>query len=68
MPVNARQRQFMQPLRSLSWMKAGELSESPTIVAKLLANGWIEKRGAGGSLEYRLTDTGLAALKAPVQV
>ena len=68
MPVNARQRQFMQPLRSQAWVKAVELIESPTIVAKALANGWIERRGAGHDLVYRLTEAGLAALKAPVKV
>jgi hypothetical protein len=67
MPVNARQRQFMQPLRSLVWVKAVDLHDSPSMVAKLIANGWIEERGAGSSLEYRLTDAGLAAMKARVK-
>jgi hypothetical protein len=68
MPVSARQRQFMQPLRSLAWINAADLDAGPNLIAKVLANGWIEKRGAGRDLVCKLTDSGLAALKARVKV
>jgi DNA-binding transcriptional regulator PaaX len=36
---------------------------------KLLAKGWIEKRGTtANEVSYRLTDKGLAAKKMPVRV
>jgi hypothetical protein len=62
--MNSRRRQYLQLHRSQEWIRAVHLPDSPTITAKLLAIGWIEKQGAGGDLSYRLTEAGLAAMKA----
>ena len=64
--MNSRQRQFLQHLRSQEWVKAILLPHSPTVTAKVIENGWVEKRDTGGDLSYRLTDAGLAAMKTPV--
>jgi DNA-binding transcriptional regulator PaaX len=34
----------------------------------LLRKGWIERRGAGNDISYRITDKGLAAKSAPVRI
>jgi hypothetical protein len=34
----------------------------------LLTKGWIEGQGSGNELAYRITETGLAAKKAPVKI
>jgi hypothetical protein len=65
---NHRERQYMQHLRNAGWVKAIMLPTSLRIVKGLLAKGWIERRGSGLELAYRMTDTGLEAKKAPVQL
>jgi hypothetical protein len=34
----------------------------------LLGKGWIEQRGAGNDLSYRITNKGLAAKMTPVRI
>ena len=63
MELTSRHRQFMQHLRSHDWDKATALPHSPTVIARLLANEWIERQGTGSALSYRLTENGLAAKK-----
>ena len=68
MTLNHRHRQFLQHLRSGDWVKAISLPDSPGVIAKLVENGWIEKRGEGSELYYRMTASGLAAKAAPVRI
>jgi hypothetical protein len=63
---NHRERQIMQQLRGRSWVKAFELPEGWRTIGHLLDKRWIESRGAGRELAYRITEEGLAAKKAPV--
>ena len=65
---NQRERQLMQELRGAGWVKAKALPESPKVIANLLARGWMEQRGAGNDLCYRITDEGLAAKTMPVRL
>jgi hypothetical protein len=66
---NHRQREFMQHLRAGGWVKAIAIATGgPVLIAKLLNKGWIEKRGDGGELAYRITEKGLDAKKAPVRI
>ena len=62
------ERQFMQHLRAGGWLKAATLPYSPKLIENLLKKGWIEQRGAGNDLCYRITDKGLAAKRAPVRI
>jgi hypothetical protein len=63
------ERQFMQRLRGGGWVRASEAPAGPKMVENMLAKGWIEKRGLTATeISYRLTDTGLAAKKAPVPI
>jgi hypothetical protein len=62
------ERQLMQHLRSGGWQKAAALPSSPKLIGGLLNKGWIERRGTGKDLAYRITDKGLAAKKAPVRI
>jgi hypothetical protein len=63
------ERQFMQRLRGGGWVRASEAPASPKLIENLLAKGWIEKRKLNKTeIYYRLTDTGLAAKKAPVPI
>jgi hypothetical protein len=66
---NHRQREFMQHLRAGGWVKAIMIpTGGPIVIAKLLNKGWIEKRGEGRELAYRITEKGLDAKKAPVWI
>jgi hypothetical protein len=65
---NHRERQLMQELRGAGWVKAIELPSSPRVIEGLLTKGWIEQRGAGNHLCYRITDKGIAAKTAPVRI
>jgi hypothetical protein len=65
---NQRERQLMQELRGAGWVKASALPQSPRTIHGLLDKGWIEQRGTGDDLCYRITDKGLAAKKAPVRI
>ena len=65
--ANHRERQFMQHLRAGGWVKAHVApAAGPTLIELLLAKGWIERRGTGNEVSYRITDTGLAAKKEKV--
>jgi hypothetical protein len=57
------ERQLMQLLRGRGWVSAIELPDAVVTLEKLLEKRWIEKRGTGKSLLYRLTDEGMAAKK-----
>jgi hypothetical protein len=65
---NHRERQLMQQLRGAGWVRAITLPSSPRIIAGLLSKGWIEQRGVGNHLCYRISDKGLAAKTAPVRI
>ena len=60
MSTNHRERQLMQHLRGGAWVKAITLPPSPKLIANLLDKGWIEQRGIGAELSYRITEEGLA--------
>ena len=49
-------------------MKAIAVSAGPTLISTLLKKGWIEQRGSGNELYYRISEKGLAAKKMPVQI
>ena len=61
-------RQFMQYLRSGDWVKGGSLPDRPKVIARLLENGWIERKGEECSSAYRMTASGLAAKQAPLPI
>jgi hypothetical protein len=63
---NHRERQLMQRLRGRDWVRAIEISEGPRTLQVLLEKRWIERRGAGTDLAYRITDEGMAAKTAPI--
>jgi hypothetical protein len=63
-----RERQFMQHLRGGGWVKASVAPAGEHLIKNLLAKGWIERRGFGNELSYRLTDEGLAAKKMQVPI
>jgi hypothetical protein len=65
---NHNERQLMQQLRDRGWVKGLALPPAPRIVGGLLEKGWIEERGVGKDLEYRITADGIAAKKAPVRL
>ena len=58
----------MQRLRNAGWVKATALSDSPKTLANLISKGWVEKLQTEDGPAYRLTDLGLRAKKAPVQI
>lgn len=67
--VNMAHRQIMHHLRSGEWkfsMKLPVLA-SEYALDKMVANGWVERRGSRDKIEIRLTAAGLDALKAPVK-
>jgi hypothetical protein len=68
MTPNHRERQILQRLRGNGWVRAFVLSASPKMIQILLTKGWIEGQGSGNELAYRITETGLAAKKAPVKI
>jgi len=65
-----RERQFMQHLRAGGWVRSSSMlvSAGPTLIASLLKKGWIEQRGAGNEICYRITESGLAAKKMPLRI
>jgi hypothetical protein len=65
--MNHHYRQFLQYLRGGDWMPASDLLDKPRIKKALLDKGWMERRGAGGSLHYRVTSNGLLEMKKPVR-
>jgi hypothetical protein len=58
----------MQQLRGRGWVNAIHLPNAVVTLRKLLEKRWIEKRGTGGSLSYRLTAEGMEAKTALVPV
>jgi hypothetical protein len=61
---NHNERQLMQQLRGRGWVKGFELPPASAIVGGLLQKGWVEARGAGRGLEYRITEEGMTAKRA----
>jgi len=63
------ERQFMHYLREQRWVKGTTFPPSQ-LAASLQKKGWIEQQRQGPKNEnfYRITDAGLAALKAPVPI
>jgi DNA-binding MarR family transcriptional regulator len=61
------ERQFMEHLRGKDWVKGTTLPTS-RLIASLRKKGWIEQQlqGPKSRVFYRMTDAGLAALKARV--
>jgi hypothetical protein len=66
--MNQHHRQFMQYLRAGGWVKVTALPPAPRVKVKLLALGWIERRGTGSDISYRITDLVLSALTTPVSL
>jgi len=64
--MNHYQRNFMQYLRSGNWVSITALPDSPTTKATVVKFGWVEQRGRGPEVCYRITESGLEALKAPI--
>ena len=66
--ANHYERQFMEYLRGKGWVKGNALPPSKPLISGLLKKGWIEHQDDGPKKEafYRMTDAGLAGLKAPV--
>jgi hypothetical protein len=62
---NHHERQLMQVLRGRGWVKGAVFPQSK-VIGNLLEKGWIERRGRAPDLEYRITDAGLTAKKAPI--
>lgn len=57
----------MQHLRAGGWVQAYVVQPAgPRLIESLLGKGWVERRGTGNELSYRITDAGLAAKKAKV--
>ena len=64
--MNHRHRQFLQYLRHGGWVKVSALPDAPKVIVTLMGLGWVERRESGPEVFYRITDTGLEALKKPV--
>ena len=66
--VTAVQRVLMHYLRAGDWVFVSKLpipvGRGP--IDRIVANGWVERRGDGYGLELKLTPEGLAALQRPV--
>lgn len=62
------QRDILQRLRIDSWRSFIQLNliVSDHLLKRMVANGWIESRRVGGTLEMKLTAEGLSALRAKV--
>jgi hypothetical protein len=65
---NGRERQLMQQMRDAGWVKASAMPSSPITLNGMIDKGWIERRGEGRDLSYRITETGLAAKTMPLRV
>ena len=64
--MNYYQRHFMQHLRSGNWVSVSALPDSPSTKVKVVEFGWVERRGRGPEVCYRITESGLEALRAPI--
>lgn len=62
------QRDILQRLRIDSWRSFIQLNlmVSYHLLKRMVANGWIESRRVGGTLEMKLTAEGLSALRAKI--
>ena len=62
------QRDILQRLHLDVWRSLVQLNlvVSDHLLKKMVANGWIESRRAGGTLELKLTAAGLGALRAKI--
>lgn len=67
--INMAHRQVMDHLRSGEWKLAAKLPvlASEYALDRMVASGWIERRGSREKAEIRLTPAGLDALKAPIR-
>ena len=65
---NHNERQLLQRLRDAGWVKAPKILATPGFIEKLMTKGWIERSIIDGQLCYRITDQGLAAKKAPIEI
>lgn len=67
--INMAHRQVMDHLRSGEWKFAAKLPvlASEYALDRMVASGWLERRGTREKAEIRLTPVGLDALKAPVR-
>ena len=62
------QRDILQRLRTDTWRSFIQLNliVSDHLLKRLVANGWIERRSVGGTVELKLTALGLGALRAKI--
>lgn len=56
-------REFLDRLRNRHWVSSSQLPDKPRTKITLLRNEWIERRNEASSVEYRITEAGLAALR-----
>src|SRR5258708_12875096 len=57
----------MQYLQVGGWQKASALPDSPRVIEKLLARGWIERKpGPADRVLYRIPEKGTTAKKARI--
>jgi hypothetical protein len=63
---NHHERQLMQQLEGRGWVNAIGLPEARKTMKHLLEKRWIECRGTGRGLSYRLTEEGLLAKRARI--
>lgn len=61
-------RQVLDRLRSGEWKLIARMTIPVSSIAldRMVANGWVERRGEGNNVEIRITAEGLAALTALV--
>ena len=64
--MNYYQRHFMQHLRGGNWVSVSALPDSPSTKVRVVEFGWVERRGRGPEVCYRITESGLEALRAPI--
>ena len=64
--MNYYQRNFMQYLRKGNWVSIAALPDAPSTRSKVVELGWVEQRGGGPEVCYRITESGLEALRAPM--
>ena len=62
------QRDILQSLRLDTWRSFVQLNVivSDYLLKRLVANGWIESRRVGGTVELKLTAQGMDALRAKI--
>jgi len=62
------QRDILQRLRIDCWRSFTQLNliVSDHLLKRMVANGWIERRRSGGTVELKLTAEGLGAMRAKI--